>query len=415
MKTGDTRASKQEIPTAAAALDGTRTPPDSGASGSAPRVNGRNGEGAPRSERSSVEAGIRTPADSIADERDDVLSVINELEDQLDRYEEIRESLERELGAATEECQTARQRVQELEWQVVTLQTRLDTHEQVRQEVSLLEQELAEANTRVQRLNERVVGLEDENARLNNELKTNNKQLEEMWAIRKERDGLRSDSKTMRARVDQLERCLRETTEERNAMQLKLTETQTTLEDIRSAKHQVEMELKTTQDQGVELRRAQEGLEQKLEAHRAEKRTLAGQLTHLERENARLVEQQQFYERELTSLRAVNRNADAALSNVKKAFSEVRIALAETKARARRRTLETWPRIASVLDVGGEPGSIREPSAESARMMVDTTRMTRPAGEPETSGGLATSPPRSASLTPLAAVAVAPKKYIETD
>jgi hypothetical protein len=45
----------------------------------------------------------------------------------------------------------------------------------------------------------------------------------------------------------------------------------------------------------------------------------------------------------------MNRNAESALSNVKKAFSEVRVALAETKARARRRAIETWPRTAGAL------------------------------------------------------------------
>lgn len=124
-------------------------------------------------------------------------------------------------------------------------------------------------------------------------------------------------------------------------MHAKLQETQAQAEELRAGKHQAEVELRAADDRTQELRRAQESLEQKLEAMRTEKRAVQAQIVHLERENARLIEQQQFYECELTSVRSLNRNTEAALTNVKKAFSEVRLALSETKSRARRRTCET--------------------------------------------------------------------------
>lgn len=292
----------------------------------------------------------RLAPETFSEERDDVLAVINELEDQLDRYEAIRESLERELTGVSEECQAAKQRVQELEWQIITLQTRIDAHEQTQQEAQLLETELAEANTRCQRANERIATLEDENARVTAELRTCNKSLEELWSIRKERDGLRADAKTIKSRLEQFDRAQRELLEERNTLQARVGELSAALEEARSGKHALEMSVRANEDTIGELKRTQEGLEQKLDTLRTEKKSLHGQVTHLERENARLIEQQQFYERELASLRAINRNADVALTNVKKAFAEVRVALAETKSRARRRSLDAWPRLTPGVD-----------------------------------------------------------------
>ncbi len=286
---------------------------------------------------------LRNLPETFLDERDDVLAVINELEDQLDRYEEIREALEKELTGAAQQLQAAQQRVQELEWQVVSLQARVEAGEQVRQEVALLEEEIADANQRAQRFSEQLAEVEKENGRLSSELKAAGKQLEELWLVRKERDGLRADSKTLRTRLEQLERAQRELTEERSGLLARLQEMQAALDETRAIRARLETELRASEDRNQELRRVQAALEEKLEALRVEKRTLQVQLTKLERENSRLLEQQHFFECELTSLRSMNRSAETALTNVKRAFHEVRAALAETKARARRRTLETWP------------------------------------------------------------------------
>lgn len=286
---------------------------------------------------------LQTLPETFLDERDDVLAVINELEDQLDRYEEVREGLEKELTGATQQLQAAQQRVQELEWQIVSLQARVEASEQLRQEVALLEEEIADVNQRAQRLSEQLAEAEKENGRLSSELKAASKQLDELWLVRKERDGLRADSKTLRTRLDQIERTQRELTEERSGLLARLQETQTALDETRAIRVQLEAELRASEDRNQELRRVQTALEEKLEALRVEKRTLQAQLTRLERENSRLLEQQHFFECELTSLRSMNRSAETALTNVKRAFNEVRAALAETKARARRRTLETWP------------------------------------------------------------------------
>ena len=291
----------------------------------------------------------RTLNDTFLDERNDVLSVINELEDQLDRYEEIRQSLEHDLTKKSEQLQTATQRVQELEWQVVTLQTRVDALEQVRQELHLLEEELGEANGRAQRAAEQCKRGEQDNTRLTAELKAASKQLEELWVARKERDGLRVDVRNLRGKVEQIGQANHEVTEERAQLQLRLREALTALDQKRDAQHQLERNLRVSDDRNREMQRVQEAVEERLEALRTEKKDLQAQLAHLGRENIRLVDQQQFYECELTSLRNVNRNAETALSNVKKAFAEVRGALCETKSRVRRRTIENSPRVNTSL------------------------------------------------------------------
>lgn len=303
--------------------------------------------------------------DLFHDDRDDVLTVINELEDQLDRYQEIRATLERQLAESTEQNVIAGQRVQELEWQTVTLQTRIDALEQSRQELASLEDHVAEATSRAIRTGEELQRVEKENERVTAELKQAAKQLEELWAIRKERDGLRTDLRTLRARLDEMERGQREWVDERNTLSRRLTETQLTLDESRTSRQQLEQDMRTAVDRANEAQRAFRTLEEKIESLRTEKKNFQAQILHYERENSRLVEQRQFYESELTSVRNSNRQTEAALASIKKAFAEVRVALGETRTRARRRTMDYWPRVGtvhaglgeSVTDLGEAPAS----------------------------------------------------------
>lgn len=306
-------------------------------------------EKAAASAESERSAGRRSLQDTFIDERNDVLAVINELEDQLDRHQEIRETLERELTETTEKLQVANQRGQELEWRVVTLQTRVDALEQIRSEVTSLEEELADAGARAQRTNEQLLAIEKDRVRAKADLKATQKQLDELWAVGKERDGLRSESKLLSTKVEELERAQRETLSDRTALQAQLQDSQLALEETTTERNKLQTTLRATEDRIRELVQVQETLDDKLETLRNEKKNLQVQLAHIERENARLVEQRQFYECEVTSLRNQSRTAEAALTCVKKAFSEVRIALTETKTRARRRTLDSWPRVGTPL------------------------------------------------------------------
>lgn len=286
----------------------------------------------------------RSLPETFMDERDDVLAVINELEDQLDRYEEIRAALERDLNEATEQLQQSRQRAQELEWQASTLEARIEAHEQTRQELASVEAQLAEANSRNQRINDEITQSQADQQRTVAELKAANKQLEEFWQVRKERDGLRSDIKTIKLRLDEIERGRRELVEERAQTQARLDEALTTLEESRSTRQQAERSLRESQDQNHELRQMVDSLAQKIEALKNERKGAQAQLLKLERENVRMLEQQKSLLGEVASLRGMNRTAEGALANVKKAFAEVRVALSETKTRARRRTLDGWAR-----------------------------------------------------------------------
>ena len=287
--------------------------------------------------------------DAFVDERNDVLAVINELEDQLDRHQDIREALERELASSADKLQQSNARAQELEWQVVTLQTRVEALEQARQQAAALEEELSDAVARNHRLKDQVVATEKERAQLRNDLKGVNKQLDELFAVRKERDGLRTDCKDLSARVEELERSQREMFEERGQLQSALQEVRADLAENNSERNQLQAALRASEDRTRELIRIQETLTDKIDALRGDKKSLQAQFTHLERENARLIEQRQFYECEVTSLRNQLRTAEGALASVKKAFGEVRVALTETKTRARRRTVDTWPSIGSTF------------------------------------------------------------------
>jgi exonuclease SbcC len=277
--------------------------------------------------------------DTFLDERNDVLSVINDLEDQLDQYQALRESLEKELTQKTSDLQNAGSKVQELEWKITSMQSRLDAAEAIKGDVALLEEELDDQKAQIQRLTDQVSQDEREKARLSGELKSANKQLEEFWAVRKERDTLRSDISNLKSKLESSERDRRDSHTVRSQLEDKIHTFESTVEDLRKQKDQLEIDLRSANDRARDLEEQSEDLDSKLEAQREEKQGLETQLAHLERENQRLSEQRQFYECELISLRNMNRNAETALTSVKKAFGEVRIALSETKARVRRRSI----------------------------------------------------------------------------
>ena len=286
----------------------------------------------------------RFAPDAFADERDDVLGVINELEDQLDRYEEIRSNLERELAETHSELAAARQRLHEAEWQAGAAQTRIAALEQVRDDIALLEEEVADANARTQRVTEQLGRAQSEVSRLTQELKAANKQIDELTLIRRERDGLRSEMRTLQGRIDQAERATHEWIGERTGLQGRIDDLRVALEEQRTGRVHVDAELRGVQEQLAESLRTRQALVDKLEAVRGEKKSLQVQLTHFERENARLVEQQKTTETEAATLRTINRGAETALTNVKRAFTEVQAALAETRMRARRRPVDLRPR-----------------------------------------------------------------------
>jgi chromosome segregation ATPase len=323
--------------------------------------------------------------EAFMDERNDVLSVVTELEDQLDRYEETRISLERELTESTEKLHKSTQRVQELEWQVVTLQTRIDAGEQLKQDVTVLEEQIGEASRRIGQLDDQLIATEKDNQRLVGELKTANKQLEELWSAKKERDAIRNENKVLKTKINESEAALREIRDERASLNGQLQESQLALDEMRVVKGRLEIETRTAEDRIREMKRVQENLEDKLLTLRNEKKNLQATITHLERENARLNEQRQHFECEVTSLRNMNKTTESALTSVKKAFAEVRAALTETKSRTRRRTLDSLPRLSAGLRGVQQPSNaMTTPEPSLAAVGQDTAGDTADASPDDT-------------------------------
>lgn len=296
-----------------------------------------------------------TPAAAAAtfhDERDDVIGVINELEEQLDRYERNRVAAERTLAEANDRLSAAGQRAQELEWQIVTLQTRLESLEQVQREAAILEERIGELNQKSQVVTQQLSEAQAENTRLVQELKRSEKQVQELWLTRKERDALRGEVIAAEARLTEQQRLIEELTGERNYLQSGLREAHSALEEMRAARIQLETTARTFEERSRVATQVADALNEKLEASRLEKKNLIARITHLEREIARTAELRQTQESEIATLRHTNRASETALAGIKKAFNEVRVALAETTARTRRRSTLAWPRAATTLRTG---------------------------------------------------------------
>ncbi|RMF74049.1 MAG: hypothetical protein D6744_15000, partial [Planctomycetota bacterium] len=198
------------------------------------------------------------------DERDDVISVIHELEDQLDRYEEIRAKLEQRLNEETQGRQAAEQTAQELEWRLLAMETKLEAAEQSRQEIAQLEEELKDAETNAARLREQLTQAQAEQTRLEQELRTQQKSLEELWTLRKERDGLRSELKAARSRADQLQRALEESTQQRNTLAGSLQKATAQLDEAQNQNRSLRGRLTTALEEKGELERSVTNLSEKL-------------------------------------------------------------------------------------------------------------------------------------------------------
>lgn len=287
--------------------------------------------------------------DALIDERNDVLAVISELEEQLDRQQDLRASLERELAKANERAHAANGHNQELEWQVVTLQTRVDALEQSRQRVTQLEDELTDAQTQMQRAREQITASEQAKTQLAADLRAANKQLDELFSIRKERDGLKEDKRAQSLKIDELQRSGRELHNDRTQLQGEVQAVKAQLADVTQQRNDLQTGLSNQQARVRELEQVNACLADKIESLRADKKGLQTQISQLERETTRLTEQRHYYEAELTNLRNQVRTAEAALTNIKKTFNEVRVALTETKSRAHRRAMDAWPRIGTTL------------------------------------------------------------------
>src|SRR5690606_37423027 len=142
------------------------------------------------------------------------------LEDQLDRYEEIRERLETELSDAHEQRARHEAAIQKFEWQIRSYEAQIGAHEQLRQENLLLEEKITDANARVQRAVSQFEEAEKEIQRLTHELNVAQRQVDSLWTLQKEVEGLKSDLKsanTKRAEADQI---ARDAGEERNNLRV---------------------------------------------------------------------------------------------------------------------------------------------------------------------------------------------------
>ena len=315
-------------------------------------------------------AGTERPKVTGKNEWGDVLAVVSELEQQLNRYDEMRAALQRELNDLSETHQATKQHEQELEWQVVALQARADSEAQTRHEVTLLEEELNDAKAGMKRVQSQLGVALEENAKLNEQLKQTAGELEQLVEIRAECDERRAENLKLKSDLQRIETARREIDQQRQAAESKFEETRGLLEQARAARHQAELNLRVALDRNRESKLAREQLEQQLEAARTQARALRAQAEHSDRQQARNIEQQQYYERELTSLRSVNRSTEAALCRIKKAFQDVRGALAETRARARRRATDGWPQL-------GETAERLLTDLPASRALVDLAKVER--------------------------------------
>ena len=142
-------------------------------------------------------------------------------------------------------------------------------------------------------------------------------------------------------------------------------ETQATLREVRTNRHKLELDLRTAHDRIQKMQRVQETLGEKLVLLRAEKKALQGEFNVLEDAYGRLKEEKHNVEYEISTLRNKNQHAAEVIAKAKRVFGDVRLALSQTRSRARQRPGDVWPELTTGLKIINEPDAAETTGKEA--------------------------------------------------
>lgn len=302
-------------------------------------------------------------ADILAREQDDVIEVINDLAQELDRYQGIRARLEAKLLESRDQLAASNRRIQELEWHINTFEARAESADEIRREIATVEDELGTASERAHALGQELECEKRETVRLTDELRSANAQLEELWGVRAERAELASEVERLQAELGQIEHTLADLHDERTRLASQLQETQSTLREVRTQSHKFEHDLRNANNRIEKMQSVQESLGEKLVLLRAEKKALQDDYIKLDDAYGKLTEDRSTVEYEINSLRDRNRHAGEVIARAKRVFGDVRLALSQTRSRARKRPGNIWPELSGDMKFVERGATVGQPNA----------------------------------------------------
>jgi hypothetical protein len=268
--------------------------------------------------------------EALSEEGVDIISIVRDLEKELDASFDLKESLESDLHstqAALEEEVASRK---ELEAQVELLEAQADLTSQLREEVAFIKEERNLLNKK----------LTDTTAKMEKALTDYDSVSDQLAAAEASIKGLQRDKVDLEAQVINLKDKVRELadlTEARRTLEAKVRDLSSRLKATEIAKNTLELELTKIAEIGRGLREENEILRKNLSTTNLEFTNLKSQMQDRDDENRELVAACERLESEYASLQSKYETTAKVLEAAKKSLRDIRSAAVRTTEHFRER------------------------------------------------------------------------------
>ncbi len=261
--------------------------------------------------------------DNVAEEGVDIISIVRELEKELDSTFDIKESLEAELTSTQQSLNEEIAVRKELEAQVELLEAQADLASQLKDEIAFIKEDrnvlsrrLGEANNKMERavadhnsVNEQLISVE-----------------ENIKSIQREKVDLEAQVINLKDKV----RDLADITEARRVLEAKVRDLSSQLKATNIAKNSLELELTKIAEIGRGLREENGNLRTNLNEANMELTNLRSKLQEHEDELYQLKTEKDKIESELTSIASKYEASTKVLDAAKKSLKDIRSAALRT-------------------------------------------------------------------------------------
>jgi len=266
-----------------------------------------------------------------------IISIVKDLEEQLDAAFALKEALERDLAAVRSKLEEETATRGELAARVELLEAQVDLVEQLRDELSFVEEERNSAAKDLKERETQLTRVTLERDALAKEAADATAQID---VLERDRCDLEAQVLNLEDKVvetESLRRELAQTVASRDRLMQEVKDLAGRLDASETSRKALELDLKTSREAGEELRERTLDLEQRLDAAQTELASVRDELEEQQFINNELVESNRRLERDAKSLRAKNEAINVELEAKKAALHEVHSAAARTTKRIHRR------------------------------------------------------------------------------
>ncbi len=266
-----------------------------------------------------------------------IISVVADLEEQLNAAFELKEAIETDLAAARAELSRESAARIELESEVQLLKAQTALVDQLRKDISFVEEERNEVSRRLSEATARLEETTDERDLLSGEKSAAEERINDLQSQNIELEARVLNLKADAADLGRLRKELLQVSEARRTLEERAADLAAHLEAAEAARAAMELDLDATREVVRSQREEAAELQKTLAATHIEVAELQAQREVQEAESRRLLEAQKRYDHEIRILNARNETVQKELDATRKALHDVHCAAARTTERVRRR------------------------------------------------------------------------------